>query len=213
MQWLEANREHIKILRGILLKSVGNKNKLTMQRSYLGDSILDRAGMAAVIEEDEDCQIFGYREYYGNDETVFDAYGIEIPTITYTRFPFDEYHTNLDTPENIEESMLRQTEKVVNYTIDIIESNKRAKHIEQGLFCLSNPKYNLYKTAPEPGISDIGQSKIEKNWNLMMNCLQRDLGTQMSALDISLKYNIPYKQVLDYLHQWEEKGLIRLERI
>ena len=32
-------------------------------------------------------------------------------TITYTRFPFNEYHTHLDTPDKIDEMMLRQTEK------------------------------------------------------------------------------------------------------
>ena len=214
MHWLQANRIHMKKIKGcILLKSVGNENQITMQKSYLGNTIMDNAGIAAALGEDENIQIFGFREYYGNDETVFDAYGIEIPTITYTRFPFDEYHTNLDTPEKLDEESLEQTERIVNETIQIIETNKRAAYIGEGLYCLSNPKYNLYKSAPEPGISNMGQSSIEKSWNLMMNCLQRDLGAQMSVLDISIKYNIPYRQVLYYLNEWEEKGLINLERL
>lgn len=213
MQWLKSNKEQIKNIKGcILLKSVGNRNQITMQKSYVGNSLLDRAGIAAVKEENKDIEVYGFREFYGNDETVFDAYGIEIPTITFTRYPFNEYHTHLDTPDKIDEMMLRQAEKVINSTINIIETNKKADYIREGLFCLSNPRYNLYKTAPEPGISDMGQSEIEKSWNLMMNCLQRDLGTHLSALDISLKYNIPYKQVLDYLCQWEKKGLIKLVR-
>ena len=66
-----------------------------MQKSYVGNSLLDRAGIAAVKEENKDIEVYGFREFYGNDETVFDAYGIEIPTITFTRYPFNEYHTHL----------------------------------------------------------------------------------------------------------------------
>ena len=214
MQWLKSNGEHIKNIKGcILLKSVGNAGEIKVQKSYLGNTILDKAAIKAVDEEKENIEVFNFREYYGNDETVFDAYGYEIPTITFTRFPFKEYHTNLDTPEIVMESMLQQTKDIVLRTIHSIETNKVAKQIEKGLICLSNPRYDLYKSAPEPGISNKGQSELDKSWNLMMNCLQRDLGAEMSILDISIKYRIPYKQVLEYLSEWEKKGLIQLTRL
>ena len=214
MQWLKSNAAHIKNIKGcILLKSVGNAGEIKVQKSYLGNTILDKAAIKAVDEEKENIEVFNFREYYGNDETVFDAYGYEIPTITFTRFPFKEYHTNLDTPEIVMESMLQQTKDIVLKTIHSIETNKMAKQIEKGLICLSNPRYDLYKSAPEPGISNKGQSELDKSWNLMMNCLQRDLGAKMSILDISIKYRIPYKQVLEYLSEWEKKGLIQLTRL
>ena len=213
MQWLKSNVEGINNIKGcILLKSVGNSNKITMQRSYLGNTDLDKAGKVAMQMEENTSRIFGFREYYGNDETVFDAYGIEIPTITFTRYPFREYHTNLDTPDILTEAMLRNTEDIVMNTIYIMETNKKAKNIKEGLFCLSNPKYDLYRSAPEPGISQKGKSDVEKKWNLMMNCLQRDLGQNMTAIDISIKYDLPYKQVIDYLEEWEKRGLIELGR-
>jgi aminopeptidase-like protein len=213
MQWLKRNIKNIDKIKGcILLKSVGNENTITMQKSYLGNTMLDKAGMMAMKEE-EASRIFGFREYYGNDETVFDAYGIEIPTITFTRYPFREYHTNLDTPDIIKEEMLKNTEDIVMNTIEMMETNKKAKYIKEGLFCLSNPKYNLYRSAPEPGISQKGQSDVERRWNLMMNCLQRDLGLDMTAIDISIKYDLPYKQVIDYLEEWDERELIKLGRL
>ena len=48
----------------------------------------------------------GFREIYGNDEIVFDSPGYEIKTITFTRFPFKEYHTDGDTPEIISEKKI-----------------------------------------------------------------------------------------------------------
>ena len=76
---------------------------------------------------------------------------------------------------------------------------------------MSNPKYNLYRKAPEPGISHEGNSRNEKTWNLLMNCLSRELDSGMSVLDISLKYEIDYEPLLDYILEWQAKGLVKLE--
>ena len=81
-----------------------------------------------------------------------------------------------------------------------------------GLHCLSNPMYGLYRKAPEPGISDDGTSELEIRWNLLMNCLPRDLGAGLSTLDISLKYQLSYELVRDYVNEWERKGLASLKR-
>ena len=81
------------------------------------------------------------------------------------------------------------------------------------MYCLSNKKYNLYRSAPEPGISEKGKSEYDKRWNLLMNCLQRDLKEKLSILDIAIKYQINYCEVAKYIEQWKSKKLINLEDI
>ena len=47
----------------------------------------------------------------------------------------------------------------------------------------------------------------------MMNCLQRDLISGMSTLDISIKYQIDFTSVSDYIKEWEQKGLVVLDKV
>lgn len=86
----------------------------------------------------------------------------------------------------------------------------RASQVQSGLYCLSNPKYRLYKKAPEPGISTDGISDIEKRWNLLMNCLSRDMKNGASMLDLSLRHELPYELVRGYVIEWDKKGLLSL---
>ena len=214
MFWLEKlSLSNTTIKSSILLKSVGNDSHIKIQNSFTGDADIDRVAKSAVLSScyANVCQSFPYRSYYGNDESVFEAPGIEIPTVTLTRYPFSEYHTDFDTPDRLSAKNLMETYEILERMISIIESNKCASYVQPGLFCLSNPKYNLYRKAPEPGISHEGNSRNEKTWNLLMNCLSRELDSGMSVLDISLKYEIDYEPLLDYILEWQAKGLVKLE--
>ena len=216
MFWLEEIvQKKVSINSAILLKSVGNDSSIKIQNSYLGDHDIDliaRSAMQASSVLQQDVSFYPFRSYYGNDETVFEAPGYEIPTITLTRFPFKEYHTNLDTLEKLYPERLMECYEMLSTIIDIAESNKQAVSVQTGLFCLSNPKYDLYLKAPEPGISNDGNSVNEKKWNLLMNCLSRDLSSGLSALDLSLKYHIHYRLVLEYIEEWESAGLVKMKR-
>ena len=100
MFWLEKlSLSNTTIKSSILLKSVGNDSHIKIQNSFTGDADIDRVAKSAVLSScyANVCQSFPYRSYYGNDESVFEAPGIEIPTVTLTRYPFSEYHTD-DTP-------------------------------------------------------------------------------------------------------------------
>ena len=197
----------------ILLKSVGNSSSLKLQKSYSGDSLIDKVlGKALADITGKKVDEYSYRSYYGNDETVFEAPGLEIPSSTITRFPFPEYHTDFDTPDMLNHEAMKETYDVVEKIVEILENNRTANKVSNGLYCLSNARYNLYKSAPEPGISNAGQTNNEKSWNLMMNCLPRDLSNGLSILDISIKYQINFTSVSDYINEWENKELITLQK-
>ena len=214
MFWLEKKRDNFRNIKGcILLKSVGNDFPLKLQKSFEGNTSLDKIAEVAIkdITNNSDFS-YPFRTYYGNDETVFEAPGFEIPTITLTRYPFVERHTDLDDLEHIDNKSLEETYQVLEKIINIIESNQKATSVAEGLFCLSNPMYNLYRTSKEPGISKVGTSEKEKSWNLMMNCLPRLLHKGFSLVDICTKFNLPYSEVFDYILDWKVKKLVFLER-
>ena len=184
---------------------------MKIQKTFNGNTFLDQIIKNSLIESDlVKYEAYEFRTYYGNDETIFEAPGYEIPSTTLTRFPFKEYHTDLDTIEKLSSQMLEETANILINAIIILEENCNAKSNKIGLYCLSNPKYSLYKKAPEPGISNDGNSKLEKSWNLMMNCLPRLLSDGTSTVEISNKYNLPFNSVNEYLQEWQLKGLAEL---
>jgi len=209
MFWLEQYKHLVNRFAGcFLLKSVGNDSPLKLQSSFHSSSDANKALEKAALDFlDESPAIYPYRTYYGNDETVFEAPGNCIPTVTMTRFPFEEYHTNLDTPSIISPSRLSETFFVLLKAINILETNFELVRPPDGLFCLSHPDYDLYKSAPEPGISDAGTDKVSRRWNLLMNTLPRHCCTGITVLDAAIKYDLPYDSVHEYLTRWAERGL------
>lgn len=207
--WLK-NIRHTKNFKGaIMLKSLGNSNTLKLQESFDSDSKINKIAHY-VLKKKYKKYIYGsFRTIYGNDETVFDSPGYEIPSISLTRFPFKEYHTSADTPENISTKSFNESYEVIMDIVDIFDKNLSYKFIKKGLISLSNPKYNLYIPAPAPGIDKKGE-KIRTNWNLLMNCLPRELDGNNDLLSISQKYNVDFNELYEYLELWREKKLVKL---
>lgn len=209
VHWLDQfNHSEEQIIGGVMLKSVGNYSSLKLQRSFTGVSFMDQAAHIVFEERFTEYVSEGFREIYGNDETVFDSPGFEIPSISITRFPFAEYHTDADTPESLSEESLQETLMVTLELIDVLERNKRFRFAHRGLVSLSHPRYDLYIAAPAPGL-DRGSYREEQGvWNLMMNCLPRELAGQKTVADIAIKYGVPFFELIDYLEKWEKKGLV-----
>jgi len=211
MFWLEDHiKDYTKVKGAILLKSLGNSEPLQLQKSFNADTVLDIAAQIALKIDKSDQRTHSFRSYYGNDETVFEAPGIEIPSITFTRFPFLQYHTDQDIPGIIDTQSLLDSYKSVLECIRLIESDAYATRVETGLYCLSNPIYDLYKSAPEPGISNAGISSYAKTWNLLMNCFTRELHAGKTLLQIASEYKIPALYLIEYAKEWHQKGLISL---
>ena len=210
MFYLKRFKKINKNLKGvILLKAVGNKSNLKIQKSFGANSLLDIA-TSIVAKKNRNIKFGNFRTVYGNDETVFESPNYFIPTISITRFPFKEYHTDLDTPERCSKKHLENTLKIVLDTIDVIEKNYVMKNLFNGLVSLSNPKYNLYLPAPAPGIDKKKYTKEKSKWNLFMNCLPMHMNGKESIISLSQKYNLNHHQIYNYLKKWENKKLLKL---
>jgi aminopeptidase-like protein len=210
MFWLKKSIKIKKdIIGAILIKSVGNQNILKLQKSFNGKTYLDKAAKLALNETIKNYEEGSFRTIHGNDETVFESPGYCIPTISFTRFPFREYHTNLDLPDKLSEKMLDQACEVLKKTIHILDNNFFLKSSHKGLLCLSNKKYDLYLPAIAPGIVNQKYSSKKKNWNILMNCLPMECIKGLTILDLCLKYKTNFFECLDYLKKWRDKKLIR----
>ena len=191
----------------IMLKSVGSSGNLKLQHSFDANSQLDKAAICVLKSRNSNFISGSFRSIYGNDETVFDSPGYEIPSISLTRFPFEGYHTDADTPSRLSNSSLVETYDVLLEIIDALERSETLTYATRGLVSLSNPRYSLYRAAPAPGIDKVDYLDIYRKWNLLMNCLPRELNGRSSSIDLALKYELPVLDVCDYLKKWLEKEL------
>jgi aminopeptidase-like protein len=207
--WIAADPSHSSnVIGAVMLKSVGNDRSLSLQHSFDGVSKLDMAAESVCREALPSFTSGAFRTIYGNDETVFDSPGYEIPTISLTRYPFNEYHSDEDTPDRINLKALDESLEILKLIFNIIERDKNGVFAETGLICLSQQKYDLYRAAPAPGIDKVAYEKSNERWNLLMNCLPRELNGNISYIELALKYDLPVSSVITYLEKWEEKGLL-----
>ena len=161
MFWLASRSKLVSNIAGaVLLKSVGNSSTLKLQHSYLANSIVDSVLSHACSHSNELVSSHNFREYYGNDETVFEAPGYGIPSVTLTRYPFPEYHTHLDTPDLISEESLESTYNILLDSINILETCLKPISVLPGLLASPIPN-TIYIYSASPGID----KKVIENEN------------------------------------------------
>lgn len=214
--WLAERKpeERARFQACVLFKAVGNNDVLRVQRSFNGNDIVDRASWHAARWRTRGAAQGAFREIYGNDETVFEAPGFEIPTVTFTRVKpvpgphYPEYHTSADDMSIIAGEKLEETVDACLSAFEIMEKNMTLERRFEGLVCLGNPRYDLYIRAQDPSTNPHISSE-QRNWYMLMTCLPRYLDGSMSILDIADRHNLPFSKVESYLRRFEEKGLVR----
>ena len=209
--WLKKignKKKHLKYC--ILLKSIGNNSNLKLQHSSDPNSQIDIVGLEELKKLNFNFKKGNFREIYGNDEIVFDAPGYDIKTISLTRFPFKEYHTDGDIPERISEKKLQGVLKLLQNIVNNFEQQTRYKCNFDGVISLSNKKFDLYKRAKAPGIDKHKYSKHLKKWNLLMNNLPNLLNNFYSVEQIAKIYNLPTNEVSKYCLKWKNKNLLKV---
>lgn len=207
--WLDRLPEsEVRAIRhAVMLKSVGNDRPLKLQQSFTGEARVDLAAHNVMRHRFGEYEHGAFRTIYGNDETVFEAPGFEIPSVSLTRYPFVGYHTDHDTPERLLEAKLTEAADVTYDLCVALERDVAATAQFRGLVCLSH--HGLYLPAPAPGIDRGEYTQQKARWNLLMNCLPRHLDGRTRMLDIATRYDLPVAELAAYVDRWVEQGLAR----
>ena len=210
----ERSLEEIGRYRGcIFLEAVGNDNRLALQESFTADSSLDDAADLYLARNEPGYERLRFREVVGNDEVVWEAPGYEIPTISLTRFPFPEYHTDKDTIDIIQEKRLDEAVEASLRLLMSLDRNVVMHRKFTGLIALSNPKYDLYRApGTDPSAADADAPDLAE-WNRLMVDLPRDFDGKTTVLDVAVKHGLPFDAVREYVQRFEEKGLIETESV
>jgi aminopeptidase-like protein len=199
---------------GVFEEMPGTRGALKATSTFLGGHVLDRAFAAALRHHSKAHELVPWRKGAGNDETVWEAPGYEVPFVELTRCedqfaPYPEYHSSLDAPGLMDQGQLDETLEVLKRTVDILEGNATMERRFNGLICLSNPQYDLYMERPDPTVAKVLEADAEK-WGHLLDCLLRYFDGRKTLLDIAIEHDLPFARLRAYLERFEQKGLVKL---
>ncbi len=195
--YIKNNMESVKNTIGMLnLESVGAGKKWALKKALHENSHIEKAFLAAFKACKLDHDIIGFFEGYGNDERVYAWPVINIPGVALQRFPFPEYHTSEDTPEIIDETLLKEGFHICARMLDILEQDYRP----------------VYKNTLPPWFTKRRlyfdrEFDPEKN-QIFNNQIMFNINGKNSILDLANLSGLNFFDVLQYIEKCRVNGII-----
>ncbi len=183
-------------LGGIFVEMTGNHNQLTLQRSRQGNHLIDRVMQYVLAARGLQFRQGMFREIIRNDEMVINGPGVDIPCISLSRWPYDEYHTSDDNPDIIHEEMLANAADVVTDVLRIFCSNYVPVRTFRGPIFLSG--YQLHV-----------DQHVNRELNKQMEKIMLRLEGAHSIFDIAQELELDYFQVREIIERFRARGLVR----
>ncbi|WP_263831217.1 DUF4910 domain-containing protein [Salinibacter sp.] len=196
-----AEPEQEAILGSVFLEMLGSGTQLALQHSASEDTMVDQALEAALEQQGADYRTGPFRSVIGNDEIVWEAHDISMPSLS--RFPYPEYHTSDDNPDIIQEGRLQEAVDVLGRTVEHLDDQRVVRKQFEGVPATSHPQYDLY--VDTWGTSDETAQALRQ----VMDYLPIAPG-HLPVRALKEQFEVPAEPLLKYLRQWEEKDLIDL---
>jgi len=199
---------------GVFEEMPGTGSALKVASTFNGDHALDKAFENVMRHFSKKYSHVPWRKGAGNDETVWEAPGYEVPFVEITRCeeqwaPYREYHSSLDTPESMDPAQVDEMFVVLKKVVEILEENVTIHRLFDGLICLSNPRYDLYMERPDPTVIKDLDADADK-WGHLLDSLFRYMDGNTTVLDIARQHDLPFERLRRYISRFEEKGLVKL---
>lgn len=180
---------------GIFIEMTGNRNTLVLQHSRQDNDLMDRIAQAVLKKHGNEFRQGEFAQVIANDERVINGPGVNVPCISLSRWPYDEYHTSDDNPAIIHEDMLQGAADVIEDIIRIAASNYVPRRKFRGPVFLSG--YGLWVD-------------WRVNWNL--NCALEKIMMRMEGkqtlFDIAEELNLDYWEVREYIEKFYANNLV-----
>lgn len=180
---------------GIFCEMTGNANSLALQRSRQDVDLIDRIARRVLTERGEVFREGAFREIVGNDEMVINGPGVDIPCISLSRWPYDEYHTSDDNPSIIDEGRLQEAADVVEAIVRIYATNYSPRRTFRGPVFLSG--YGLWV-----------DWRVNKALNRALEKIMLRLEGELSVFDIAEDVQLGYWEVREYIEKFRTQGLV-----
>jgi len=198
--------ERSRLLEGIFLEMLGSATPLAVQESRQGMVSALHALKTSLDHLGVPYRTGPFESIIVNDEYVWENYGV--PMLSFSRFPYPEYHSSRDSVEIIKEASLNEAVDALIGVVDWLEASPLVIKRFEGNVCLSNPQYDLYVDYGQVALGDTLSDHRRRMRCLMdfVPALDRPLSVRAVAEHVGL----PEEETLEYLQRWASKGLVDL---
>jgi aminopeptidase-like protein len=203
---LLSEPERNQILEGIFLEMLGSDTPLAVQESRRSMVSVSHALKASLDRLGTHYRTGPFESIIVNDEYVWENYGI--PMLSFSRYPYPEYHSSKDSMDIIREASLNEAVEALLGAVDRLEASPMVIKKFEGNICLSNPQYDLYVDYGQIALGGASSDQKRRMRRLMdfVPALDRPVTVRAVADHIGL----PEEEALEYLQRWAAKGLIDL---
>ena len=195
--WLAHHEDIIPNLRGgIFLDSTGNRNSLALQRTRQDNHLLDRIARHVISRRFAEFREGEFAQVAPNDERIINGPGVNVPCVSISRFPYNEYHTSDANLDIVHDDLMTEVAEVAEEIVRIYASNYIPKRTFRGPVFLSG--HGLWVDWRD-------------NWSLnraiekIMMCFEGG----HSVFDIAEQVGLDYWMVRDYVEKFRVKGFVR----
>jgi len=131
--YLSHNKNLIPALKGLLfIDMLGKNHPFALQKLSQANSVFNKAVEAVVEEHNPESNKEPFLQTAISAERISKAPGIQVPMLSIIRalpkshesFPYEEYHSSLDTPVNIDLDSLKESKELILKIINVIEANR-----------------------------------------------------------------------------------------
>jgi aminopeptidase-like protein len=180
---------------GIFIEMTGNDNSIVLQRSRQDNALMDRVARSVLKQQGKEFREGEFAQVVANDERVINGPGVNVPCISISRWPYDEYHTSDDNPSIIHEENLQEAADVVEKIVRIYATNYIPKRNFRGPVFLSG--YGLWV-----------DWRINRPLNRATEKIMMQFDGNVSVFEIAESVGMDYSEVRDYIEKFREQGLI-----
>jgi len=199
-----SSSDRRQILEGIFLEMLGSATPLAIQESRRSQVNTFSAMKAALDQMDLHYRTGPFGSIIVNDEYVWENYGI--PMVSFSRFPYPEYHSSRDSFEIIQETSLNEAVEALIRAVDWLEASPLVVKKFEGNICLSNPQYDLYVDYGQVALGD-SLSDHRRRMRCLMDFMPA-LDRPTSVKAIADHVGLSEESTLEYIQRWADKGLI-----
>lgn len=165
--WLSQNENLIPdIYCGLFFEMLGNNNDHLLQHTFSGTAKIDKIALEVLEQKTNSFRTTAFRKGPASDEMIFDGPGIHKPMINLSRYPYEEYHTSLDTPEIISESRLAESKDIIHKILLTLDRDRTPIRMFKGPVFLSG--YGLWQRWEINMVKD-KETLIPENKDYLMN--------------------------------------------
>ena len=179
----------------------GAQSPLQLVMSRRGDTYIDRVFMHVLRKLGKlPVRTMPFRKGWGNDELVFDAPGVGVPTVSLDRHPFAAYHTHHDNLSLVVDERLEEVVDVLVAVVDTLEQDYVPRPRNRVPVYLT--RFDLY--------ADWTYERNRYDTNVL---LMENLWSGLSVLDIALRHNLDLEYVHRYLDALVANGLLERDGV